>query len=62
MISRFWEHNYTWNYKATKELAEIKKGKVDEEDKFTEEVERSATAQCSPPTSSLFGYGDLLDI
>lgn len=28
----------------------IKKGKVDEEDKFTEEVEREATAQCKALT------------
>jgi serine/threonine protein kinase len=38
----------SWNYKATGELAEIKKGKVDEEDKFTKEVEREFTAQCKP--------------
>ncbi|KAF1836908.1 hypothetical protein BDW02DRAFT_596073 [Decorospora gaudefroyi] len=29
-------------------LAEIKKGKVDEGDKFTEEVEKEFTAQCKP--------------
>jgi hypothetical protein len=41
--------NYdSWNYKATGELAEIKKGKVDEEDKFTEEIEKEFTAQCKP--------------
>jgi serine/threonine protein kinase len=36
----------SWNYEPTQKLAEIKKGKVDEEDKFTEEVEREFTAQC----------------
>jgi Fungal protein kinase len=36
----------SWNYKDTKELAEIKKGKVDEEDKFDKEVKESFTAYC----------------
>ena len=38
----------TWNYKDTKELAEIKKGKVDEEDKFTKEVTENFTPYCRP--------------
>jgi hypothetical protein len=38
----------SWNYKGTGELAEIKKGKVDEEDKFTQEVGKEFTAQCRP--------------
>lgn len=38
----------SWNYEPTQKLAEIKKGKVDEEDKFIEEVEREFTAQCRP--------------
>ncbi|KAH8731711.1 hypothetical protein GQ44DRAFT_745770 [Phaeosphaeriaceae sp. PMI808] len=38
----------SWNYEPTQKLAEIKKGKVDEEDKFTEEVEKEFTAQCKP--------------
>ncbi|KAH7111280.1 hypothetical protein B0J11DRAFT_419954, partial [Dendryphion nanum] len=36
------------NFEPTQNLAEIKKGKVDEEDKFKEEVEREFTAQCKP--------------
>jgi len=38
----------SWNYKSTEELAEIKKGKVDEEDRFTKEVEKEFTTQCRP--------------
>ncbi|KAH8727311.1 hypothetical protein GQ44DRAFT_770300 [Phaeosphaeriaceae sp. PMI808] len=40
----YWEKTKydSWNYKGTGELAEIKKGKVDEEDKFTEEELREA--------------------
>ncbi|OCK78451.1 hypothetical protein K432DRAFT_427264 [Lepidopterella palustris CBS 459.81] len=38
----------SWNYEPTQKLAEIKKGKVDEEDKFTDEVEKEFTAQCKP--------------
>ncbi|KAF8847973.1 hypothetical protein BDZ45DRAFT_636317 [Acephala macrosclerotiorum] len=38
----------SWNYKDTKELAEIKKGKVDEEDKFTLEVTRNFSSYCRP--------------
>jgi hypothetical protein len=36
----------SWNYKDTNELAEIKKGKVDEEDKFTLEVTSNFTPYC----------------
>ncbi|KAF2188774.1 hypothetical protein K469DRAFT_70746 [Zopfia rhizophila CBS 207.26] len=36
----------SWNYKNTKELAEIKTGKVLEEDKFDKEVDRNFTAYC----------------
>ena len=36
----------SWNYEPTQKLAEIKKGKVDEEDKFTKEVEEEFTTQC----------------
>jgi serine/threonine protein kinase len=36
----------SWNYEPTQKLAEIKKGKMDEEDKFTEEVEKEFTGQC----------------
>ncbi|KAF1996945.1 serine/threonine-protein kinase Sgk2 [Amniculicola lignicola CBS 123094] len=38
----------SWNYEPTQKLAEIKKGKMDEEDKFMEEVEKEFTAQCRP--------------
>lgn len=38
----------SWNYMGTNELAEIKKGKVDEEDKFTKEVKKNFTAHCKP--------------
>ena len=36
----------SWNFKDMKELAEIKKGKVDEEDKFDKEVNDNCTAYC----------------
>lgn len=38
----------SWNYKDTKELAEIKKGKIDEQDKFDKEVDENFTAYCKP--------------
>ena len=37
-----------WNYEPTKKLAEIKKGKVDEEDKFNKEVNDNFTTPCQP--------------
>lgn len=43
----------SWNYEPTQKLAEIKKGKVDEEEKFTEEVEKEITAQCKPLIPSI---------
>jgi hypothetical protein len=36
----------SWNYKDTKELAEIKKGKVDKQDKFDKEVDENFTEDC----------------
>jgi serine/threonine protein kinase len=36
----------SWNYEPTQKLAEIKKGKIDEDDKFTKEVSRNFTACC----------------
>lgn len=38
----------SWNYKSTKELAEIKTGKVLKEDKFNMEVNENVTAYCKP--------------
>lgn len=38
----------SWNSKNTEELAEIKKGKVDEEDKFNEELEKNVVAYYRP--------------
>jgi hypothetical protein len=38
----------SWNYEPTQKHAEIRKGKVDEEVEFTEEVGREFTAQCKP--------------
>ncbi|KAF2174644.1 hypothetical protein K469DRAFT_648111 [Zopfia rhizophila CBS 207.26] len=38
----------SWNYEPTQKLAEIKKGKVDEEDKFTKEVMKKFTVHCKP--------------
>lgn len=37
-----------WNFAATEELAKTKKGTVDEDDKFSEEVDRHFTAYCQP--------------
>ena len=36
----------SWNYEPTRKLAEIKAGKVIEEDEFNEEVDRNFTAHC----------------
>jgi len=38
----------SWNYESTTGLAEKKKGKVDEEDKFNKEVNNSFTPYCRP--------------
>lgn len=37
-----------WNFESTENLAKIKKGSVDEEDKFTKEVEENVTTYCAP--------------
>ena len=37
-----------WNYADTEELAKTKKGTVDEDDKFSNEVDRHFTAYCQP--------------
>ncbi|PVH91183.1 hypothetical protein DM02DRAFT_664271 [Periconia macrospinosa] len=37
-----------WNFESTENLAKIKKGSVDEEDKFTKEVEENVTTYCTP--------------
>ncbi|KAF2817567.1 uncharacterized protein BDZ99DRAFT_373500 [Mytilinidion resinicola] len=38
----------SWNYKDTEELAMIKKGTVDEQDKFDKKVDDNFTAYCKP--------------
>lgn len=38
----------SWNYKHTKELAEIKTGKVLKEDRFDAEVNENFTSYCKP--------------
>ncbi|PSN58875.1 hypothetical protein BS50DRAFT_663036 [Corynespora cassiicola Philippines] len=37
----------SWNFASTEDLAKIKKGSVDEEDRFSKEVEESFTPYCS---------------
>jgi len=37
-----------WNFETTENLAKIKKGSVDEEDKFAKEVEENVTTYCAP--------------
>ncbi|KAF2452571.1 hypothetical protein BDY21DRAFT_382745 [Lineolata rhizophorae] len=37
-----------WNFESTENLAKIKKGSVDEEDKFAKEVDENFTAYCAP--------------
>jgi hypothetical protein len=37
-----------WNFESTENLAKIKKGSVDEEDKFNKEVDENFTAYCTP--------------
>ncbi|KAI9773774.1 MAG: hypothetical protein M1839_002007 [Geoglossum umbratile] len=37
-----------WNFESTANLAKIKKGSVDEEDKFNKEVDENFTAYCTP--------------
>jgi hypothetical protein len=41
------EYEY-WNYRDTKELAEIKTGKLVEQDRFDKEVDENFTAYCKP--------------
>ncbi|KAF2189865.1 hypothetical protein K469DRAFT_701152 [Zopfia rhizophila CBS 207.26] len=43
----------SWNYKDTKELAEIKTGKVLKEDKFNLEVNKNFTLYCKPLVSCI---------
>lgn len=38
----------SWNFESTETLAKIKKGSVDEEDKFTKEVDENVTTYCAP--------------
>jgi hypothetical protein len=37
-----------WNFESTENLAKIKKGSVDKEDKFTKEVEENVTTYYAP--------------
>lgn len=37
----------TWNYESTENLAKIKKGSVDEEDKFAMDFDANVTAYCA---------------
>ncbi|KAI9785550.1 MAG: hypothetical protein M1839_009291 [Geoglossum umbratile] len=37
-----------WNFESTENLAKIKKGSIDEEDKFNKEVDENFTAYCTP--------------
>jgi Fungal protein kinase len=38
----------SWDFESTETLAKIKKGSVDEEDKFTKEVDENVTTYCAP--------------